>query len=193
MAVLRVNALGDKPGPKGFVLGIDLQEVEPIAGAEIHQLDFLDAGADDKVKSWDQIVHLGQGSQFGLDDDCAPGNGVKILSTASLNGPAGPGMGGLKQRSPRPWLFAITFESAPVRASVMTMPAALTNSLTTTSAPKRRQSLRNGDSLTPAWGARNRGVRPLRRSSTASRPPPGGPACEDVPIMAGSYRQVETG
>jgi 23S rRNA (uridine2552-2'-O)-methyltransferase len=36
----------------GRVLGVDLQEVEPIAGAEIHQLDFLDDGADQLVMSW---------------------------------------------------------------------------------------------------------------------------------------------
>ncbi len=53
IAVERVNALGQKPGKAvGRVLGIDLQEVEPIAGAEIHQLDFLEDGADDKVKDW---------------------------------------------------------------------------------------------------------------------------------------------
>ncbi|MDJ0827194.1 MAG: RlmE family RNA methyltransferase [Rhodobacter sp.] len=53
VAVQRVNALGETPGkPVGRVLGIDLQAVEPIAGAEIHRLDFLDPGADDAVKSW---------------------------------------------------------------------------------------------------------------------------------------------
>ncbi len=53
VAVERVNALGQKAGkPVGRVLGIDLQEVEPIPGAEIHQLDFLSDGADDKVKAW---------------------------------------------------------------------------------------------------------------------------------------------
>ena len=53
VAVGRVNALGEKGGKKvGTVLGVDLQEVTPIAGAEIHQLDFLEDGADDKVKAW---------------------------------------------------------------------------------------------------------------------------------------------
>ena len=53
IAVERVNALGQKPGKAvGRVLGIDLQEVEPIAGAEIHRLDFLEDGADDKVRDW---------------------------------------------------------------------------------------------------------------------------------------------
>ena len=53
VAVPRVNALGEKKGKAvGTILGIDLQEVEPIAGCELHQLDFLDEGADDLVKGW---------------------------------------------------------------------------------------------------------------------------------------------
>ena len=53
VAVVRVNALGSSPKkPVGRVLGVDLQEVEPIAGAEIHQLDFLSDEADEKVKGW---------------------------------------------------------------------------------------------------------------------------------------------
>ena len=53
VAVPRVNALGDRKGKTvGKVVGIDLQEVEPIAGAEIYQLDFLDEGADTKVMEW---------------------------------------------------------------------------------------------------------------------------------------------
>lgn len=53
VAVPRVNALGDKSGKaRGSVLGIDLQEVDPVPGAEIHQLDFLDEGADARVRAW---------------------------------------------------------------------------------------------------------------------------------------------
>lgn len=53
VAVKRVNALGERPGKSvGRVLGIDLQEVEPIAGAELHRLDFLDEGADRQVFDW---------------------------------------------------------------------------------------------------------------------------------------------
>ena len=53
IAVKRVNALGEKQGKKvGTVLGIDLQEVDPIPGAEIHVLDFMDEGADEQVKEW---------------------------------------------------------------------------------------------------------------------------------------------
>jgi 23S rRNA (uridine2552-2'-O)-methyltransferase len=53
VAVPRVNALGEAKGkPVGRVLGVDLQEVEPIAGAELHQLDFLAEGAEAQVKAW---------------------------------------------------------------------------------------------------------------------------------------------
>ena len=53
VAVPRVNALGTRTSkPVGRILGVDLQEVEPIPGAEIHVLDFLDDGADDQVKAW---------------------------------------------------------------------------------------------------------------------------------------------
>ena len=53
VAVKRVNALGEKPGKSvGRVIGLDLQEVEPIPGAEIHVLDFLEDGADDRVTAW---------------------------------------------------------------------------------------------------------------------------------------------
>ena len=53
VAVDRVNAQGSRKGkPQGFVLGIDLQEVAPLAGAEIHQLDFLEDGAPEKVRDW---------------------------------------------------------------------------------------------------------------------------------------------
>ena len=42
IAARRVNALGEKQGKKvGSILGVDLQEVEPIAGCELHVLDFL--------------------------------------------------------------------------------------------------------------------------------------------------------
>jgi len=53
VAVQRVNALGEKSGKAvGTVLGVDLQEVEPIAGAQVHQLDFMSDDADLKVKDW---------------------------------------------------------------------------------------------------------------------------------------------
>lgn len=53
VAVARVNALGTQPGKaRGRVLGVDLQEVDPIPGAEVHVLDFLADGADAQVKAW---------------------------------------------------------------------------------------------------------------------------------------------
>ncbi|TQS72927.1 RlmE family RNA methyltransferase [Rhodobacteraceae bacterium] len=53
VAARRVNSLGEKTGKRvGRVLGVDLQEVDPVPGAEIHQLDFLEEGADEKIKHW---------------------------------------------------------------------------------------------------------------------------------------------
>ena len=73
VAVKRVNALGEKPGKaRGRVLGVDLQEVEPIAGAEIHVLDFLEEGADDKVKGW-----LGGEADVVMSDMAAASSGHK--------------------------------------------------------------------------------------------------------------------
>ncbi len=73
VAVPRVNALGEKKGKAvGKVLGIDLQEVEPIAGAEIHQLDFLADGADDQVKAW-----LGGPADVVMSDMAASASGHK--------------------------------------------------------------------------------------------------------------------
>ncbi|MGR3197973.1 MAG: SAM-dependent methyltransferase, partial [Paracoccus sp. (in: a-proteobacteria)] len=73
VAVARVNALGEKSGKKiGRVLGLDLQEVDPIAGAEIHVLDFLSEGADDKVKEW-----LGGPADVVMSDMAAASSGHK--------------------------------------------------------------------------------------------------------------------
>ena len=53
VAVARVNARGERPGkPVGRVLGLDLQPVAPIAGAELRQMDFLASGADAEVRAW---------------------------------------------------------------------------------------------------------------------------------------------
>jgi 23S rRNA (uridine2552-2'-O)-methyltransferase len=53
VAVPRINALGEKSGKAvGRIIGIDLQEVEPVAGAELHVLDFMEDDADTKVKTW---------------------------------------------------------------------------------------------------------------------------------------------
>ncbi len=73
VAVKRVNALGEKKGkPVGRVIGVDLQEVEPIAGAEIYQLDFMEDDADDKVKDW-----LGGGADVVMSDMAAASSGHK--------------------------------------------------------------------------------------------------------------------
>ncbi len=53
VAARRVNALGEKSGKAvGRIIGLDLQEMEPIAGCELHQLDFIEDDADAKVKEW---------------------------------------------------------------------------------------------------------------------------------------------
>lgn len=73
VAVPRINALGEKSGKKrGRIIGIDLQEVDPVPGAEIHQLDFLDEGADDKVKGW-----LGGVADVVMSDMAASSSGHK--------------------------------------------------------------------------------------------------------------------
>ena len=53
VAVRRTNALGKRKSKNvGTVLGVDLQEMEAIAGAEVHILDFMAEGADIQVKEW---------------------------------------------------------------------------------------------------------------------------------------------
>ena len=53
VAVKRVNALGERQSKaQGLVLALDLQEVEPIPGAEIYVLDFMADDADEQVKTW---------------------------------------------------------------------------------------------------------------------------------------------
>ncbi|KPQ06609.1 MAG: 23S rRNA (uridine2552-2'-O)-methyltransferase RrmJ [Rhodobacteraceae bacterium HLUCCA12] len=73
VAVERVNALGAKSGKRvGTVLGIDLQEVEPLAGTQVHVLDFLEEGAEDKVKDW-----LGGKADVVMSDMAASASGHK--------------------------------------------------------------------------------------------------------------------
>ena len=73
VAVKRVNALGEKADKAvGTVLGVDLQDVEPIAGADIHQLDFLADGADAQVKAW-----LGGEADVVMSDMAASASGHK--------------------------------------------------------------------------------------------------------------------
>ncbi|WP_170557224.1 RlmE family RNA methyltransferase [Ruegeria atlantica] len=73
VAVKRVNALGEKSGKRiGTVLGVDLQEVEPVAGAEAHVLDFMEDDADVKVKEW-----LGGKADVVMSDMAASSSGHK--------------------------------------------------------------------------------------------------------------------
>jgi len=73
VAVKRVNALGEKSGKRiGTVLGVDLQEVEPVAGATAHVLDFMEDDADQKVKDW-----LGGRADVVMSDMAAASSGHK--------------------------------------------------------------------------------------------------------------------
>ena len=73
VAVGRVNALGEKSGKRiGRVLGVDLQVVDPIPGADIHQLDFLADDADARVKEW-----LGGRADVVMSDMAASASGHK--------------------------------------------------------------------------------------------------------------------
>jgi len=84
VAVQRINVLGEKSGKaRGTILGVDLQEVEPIAGAELMQLDFLDEGADEAVKA-----RLGGQADVVMSDMAASASGhrqtdhMKIMALA---------------------------------------------------------------------------------------------------------------
>jgi 23S rRNA (uridine2552-2'-O)-methyltransferase len=73
VAVPRINALGEKSGKAvGRIIGVDLQEVEPIAGVELHVLDFMEDGADAKVKAW-----LGGRADVVMSDMAAASSGHK--------------------------------------------------------------------------------------------------------------------
>lgn len=73
VAVKRVNALGEKSGKAvGRIIGLDLQEMEPIAGCELHQLDFMEDDADLKVKEW-----LGGRADVVMSDMAASASGHK--------------------------------------------------------------------------------------------------------------------
>lgn len=73
VAVKRSNILGEKGGKAvGTILAIDLQEMEPIAGCEIHQLDFMEDDADLKVKEW-----LGGRADVVMSDMAAASSGHK--------------------------------------------------------------------------------------------------------------------
>ena len=73
VAVKRSNVLGERSNKAvGTILGIDLQEMEPIAGCTLHQLDFMEDDADLKVKEW-----LGGKADVVLSDMAAASSGHK--------------------------------------------------------------------------------------------------------------------
>jgi 23S rRNA (uridine2552-2'-O)-methyltransferase len=73
VAVKRSNILGERGGKAvGTILAIDLQEMEPIAGCEIHQLDFMVGDADQQVKDW-----LGGMADVVMSDMAASSSGHK--------------------------------------------------------------------------------------------------------------------
>lgn len=73
VAVKRINAMGEKQGKAvGRIVGVDLQEMEPLAGAEFHQLDFMDDGADVQVQEW-----LGGTADVVMSDMAASSSGHK--------------------------------------------------------------------------------------------------------------------
>ena len=73
VAVPRINALGERAGkPVGTILGVDLQEMEPIAGADLYQLDFMEDDADVQTKEW-----LGGKADVVMSDMAASASGHK--------------------------------------------------------------------------------------------------------------------
>ena len=73
VAVSRVNSMGTRAGKaQGRIIGVDIQEVEAIAGVELHVLDFLADDADFLVKGW-----LGGKADVVLSDMAAAASGHK--------------------------------------------------------------------------------------------------------------------
>ena len=73
VASKRINAAGEKPGKKvGTLLGIDLQDVDPVPGCDIYKLDFMDEGADVQVQEW-----LGGKADVVMSDMAASSSGHK--------------------------------------------------------------------------------------------------------------------
>ncbi|MDT0683885.1 RlmE family RNA methyltransferase [Roseicyclus sp. F158] len=73
VSVERTNALRSNSNKaQGFVVGLDLREIEAVPGAETHVLDFLDEGADVTAKDW-----LGGPADVVLSDMAAASSGHK--------------------------------------------------------------------------------------------------------------------
>lgn len=60
----------ERCGPKGQVVAVDIQEMEPLEGAVVLKLDFLDEGADDAVKA-----ALGGAADLVMSDMASPATG----------------------------------------------------------------------------------------------------------------------
>lgn len=60
----------ERCGPNGQVVAVDIQEMEPLEGAIVLKLDFLDEGADDAVKA-----ALGGAADLVMSDMAAPATG----------------------------------------------------------------------------------------------------------------------
>jgi len=73
VAVKRSNVLGERGGKAvGTILGIDLQEMEPIAGCDLHVIDFMEDDADARVKDL-----LGGKADVVMSDMAASSSGHK--------------------------------------------------------------------------------------------------------------------
>ena len=73
VAVPRINALGEKKGKKvGRIIGLDIQEVEPVPGTELRVMDFMEDDADARVKEW-----LGGKADVVMSDMAASSSGHK--------------------------------------------------------------------------------------------------------------------
>jgi 23S rRNA (uridine2552-2'-O)-methyltransferase len=70
VAAERVNALGQRPKARGFVLGVDVLPVDPVPGATVLELDFLAPEAEGRVRE-----ALGGSADVVLSDMAAPSSG----------------------------------------------------------------------------------------------------------------------
>ena len=71
VAVERINADGARSGkPRGRVIGVDVQAMDPVPAAEVFELDFLEEGADESVAN-----ALGGPADAVLSDMAAPATG----------------------------------------------------------------------------------------------------------------------
>ncbi len=62
----------DKVGPSGKIIGIDLQEIEPLPGVHFEVMDFLDEDAPQRLRAL-----VGGGADLVMSDMAAPATGHK--------------------------------------------------------------------------------------------------------------------